>query len=83
VTTAAYVFGSYLFGVAYAYLVVRFYEAISAKRPIRAAGFDLLIMTLALAPMQFWAWAGADPLVLVGEVIGSATGTYFAVKRSN
>ena len=77
-----YVLGSALFGLAYSVVVVRFYNAVAAKRPGRAAFWDLVIGSLAVAPFQLWAASGSSVWVLVGEVAGSAAGTYIAVRYS-
>ena len=77
-----YVLGSALFGLAYSVIVVRYYNAITLKRPGRAAFWDLVIGSLAVAPFQFWALSGSSVWVLIGEVVGSAVGTYIAVRSS-
>jgi hypothetical protein len=80
--TIMYVLGSALFGLAYSVFVVRFYDAVASKLPRRAAFWDLVIGVLAIAPFQVWAVSGSNAWVLVGEVVGSAVGTYIAVRWS-
>ena len=77
-----YVVGSWLFGLAYAVVVVRFYQTVTARQPGRAAAYDALIGLLAVAPLQIWAASGSSVWVLIGEVLGSACGTYIAVRRT-
>ena len=75
-----YVLASFGFGCAYAVLVVRYYQQIHARQPLKAAAYDALIGGLAIAPFQLWAASGSSVWVLLGEVVGSAVGTYLAVK---
>jgi hypothetical protein len=75
-----YILGAALFGLAYAVVCVRFYQTVSARQPGRAAAYDALIGLLAVAPLQIWAASGSSVWVLIGEVAGSAAGTYLAVR---
>lgn len=76
-----YVLGSFLFGAAYSVVVVYFYQAVTERRPLRASAYDLLIGGLAVAPFQAWSMAGNSVWVLMAEVLGSAVGTYFALRK--
>ena len=78
-----YVLGAFIFGLLYSVMVVKFYRAVADYQPLRAAGYDALIGFLAVAPFQFWAMSGSSAWVLAVEVVGSACGTYIAVRRKN
>jgi hypothetical protein len=75
-----YVVGAFAFGLCYSVAVVYFYRAVNDRRPLRAAGYDLLIGSLTVAPFQFWALSGNSAWVLASEVAGSALGTYLTLK---
>lgn len=75
-----YLLGAFTFGCLYAIAVVYFYRAVNEERPGRAAGWDLLIGGLTVAPLQFWALSGSSGWVLAAEVLGSAVGTYVTLK---
>ncbi len=71
---------AFSFGVAYAWTAVLYYGAVNKRHPWRAAGYDVLIGVLAVAPLQVWWLAGGAPIVLAAEVLGSAVGTFAALK---
>ena len=75
-----YLLGSFAFGLCYSVAVVYFYRAVSERRPRQAAGWDLLIGGLTVAPFQMWAASGNSAWVLGAEVVGSAVGTYVSLR---
>lgn len=68
-----------LLGVAYSMLVTKLWQAVHDRRPWRAGVLDLGVGLLIIGPYQLWYISGGKPLVLLGEVVGSAIGTTVAV----
>lgn len=71
---------AFSFGLAYAWIAIRFYQFVHAKRPVQAALADGLLGECAVLPLQVWYLSGGNGWVLQAEIAGSAVGTFAALK---
>lgn len=65
--------------VAWAYAM--YMIEVARRRALRAAGWDLTIMFFAhVITLTLWAKTGDSVFVLLGYILGNATGTYIVTK---
>lgn len=76
--------GALVAGFANAWMWGKYIRRVSGKgQPLASAGWDAMILSTGAVTQQLWAWAGSSPLVLLGNLIGSAIGTYTVVRRES
>lgn len=68
-------------GFANAWMWGKYIKRIGGGKPFAAAGWDALILSTGAITTQTWAWAGNNPFVLLGNLLGSALGTFCVVSR--
>lgn len=71
---------AFVLGLGTAFVWVWRFFAVERRRAGAAAIWDGATMFLAYVPLQLWANAENDFLVLVSFVVGNMVGTYFTVR---
>lgn len=74
---------AYLAGVPTAWAFGEYLLSVEKRLPLRAAIWDIVILTLStLVTLTLWSASGDSPIVFIGYVLGNATGTYLIVKKA-